>query len=69
MSDELFSSINSSVRFDSAPLQWLKVKDAPFVWAEERQSAFRQLKRALMKPPILVYLDIKRKFKLYVDSS
>ncbi|GMF21852.1 unnamed protein product [Phytophthora fragariaefolia] len=31
--------------------------------------AFQQLKRALMKPPILVYPDMKKLFKLYVDSS
>ncbi|KAG3084466.1 hypothetical protein PI125_g19510 [Phytophthora idaei] len=53
----------------SAPLERLKVKGAPFVWTEDRDSAFWQLKRALTKPPILVYPDIKRRFKLYVVSS
>ncbi|KAE8970769.1 hypothetical protein PR001_g27106 [Phytophthora rubi] len=53
----------------SAPLERLKVKDAPFVWNEDCEAAFRQLKRALLKPPILVYPDGKKRFKLYVDSS
>ncbi|KAE9029633.1 hypothetical protein PR001_g11481 [Phytophthora rubi] len=53
----------------SAPLELLKAKEAPFFWSEDCESAFQQLKRALMKPPILVYPDMKKRFKLYVDSS
>jgi hypothetical protein len=53
----------------SAPLERLKVQDEPFLWSEDCESAFRQLKRALVKPPILVYPDMKKRFKLYVDSS
>ncbi|KAE9165774.1 hypothetical protein PF005_g29467 [Phytophthora fragariae] len=47
----------------SAPLERLKVMEAPFFWNEDCESAFQQLKRALMKPPILVYPDIKKRFK------
>ncbi|OWY94564.1 Retrovirus-related Pol Polyprotein from transposon 412, partial [Phytophthora megakarya] len=47
----------------------LKVKDTPFVWDDDCESAFIQLKRALMKPPILVYPDLSKRFSLYVDSS
>ncbi|KAE9036786.1 hypothetical protein PR003_g6925 [Phytophthora rubi] len=53
----------------STPLERLKMKDAPFIWTEDCETAFRQLKRALVKPPILVYPDMKKRFKLYVDSS
>ncbi|KAE8972532.1 hypothetical protein PR003_g27462 [Phytophthora rubi] len=53
----------------STPLERLKVKDAPFLWTEDCEIAFRQLKRALVRPPILVYPDMKKRFKLYVDSS
>ncbi|GMF21930.1 unnamed protein product [Phytophthora fragariaefolia] len=45
------------------------MKDAPFVWTEDCESAFRQLKRALTKPPILIYHDGQKRFKLYIDSS
>ncbi|GMF42734.1 unnamed protein product [Phytophthora fragariaefolia] len=53
----------------SAPLERLKVKDAPFEWNEDCEGDFRRLKRDLMKPPILVYPDGRKRFKLYVDSS
>ncbi|KAE9332380.1 hypothetical protein PR003_g14547 [Phytophthora rubi] len=53
----------------SAPLERLKAKEAPYFWNEDCESAFQQLKRALMKPPILVYPDMTKRFKLYVDSS
>ncbi|KAE9039663.1 hypothetical protein PR001_g7408 [Phytophthora rubi] len=53
----------------STPLERLKAKDAPFLWTEDCEIAFRQLKRALVKPPILVYPDMMKRFKLYVDSS
>ncbi|OWZ24445.1 LOW QUALITY PROTEIN: Retrotransposon Polyprotein [Phytophthora megakarya] len=53
----------------SAPLERLKAKDTPFVWNDDCESAFLQLKRALMKPPILVYPDLNKRFSLYVDSS
>uniref|UniRef100_H3H3R4 RNA-directed DNA polymerase n=1 Tax=Phytophthora ramorum TaxID=164328 RepID=H3H3R4_PHYRM len=53
----------------SAPLERLKVKDAPFDWNADCEAAFRQLKRALVKPPILIYPNSKRRFKLFVDSS
>ncbi|GMF48867.1 unnamed protein product [Phytophthora fragariaefolia] len=53
----------------SALLERLKVKDAPFEWNEDCEGAFRQLKRALIKPPILAYPDMTKRFKWYVDSS
>ncbi|KAE9162631.1 hypothetical protein PF004_g30422 [Phytophthora fragariae] len=53
----------------STPLERLKAKDAPFLWTEDCEIAFQQLKRALVKPPSLVYPDMKKRFKLYVDSS
>lgn len=53
----------------SAPLEQLKTKDTPFVWTDDCESAFKQLKRALVKPPILVYPDHRKRFLLFVDSS
>lgn len=53
----------------SAPIEKLKQKGVEFMWTEDCEAAFRQLKRKLMKPPILVYPDFKKRFKLYVDSS
>ncbi|OWZ15485.1 LOW QUALITY PROTEIN: Retrovirus-related Pol Polyprotein from transposon 412 [Phytophthora megakarya] len=53
----------------SAPLERLKVKGAQFCWDGDCESAFQQLKRALMELPILVYPDLNKRFSLYVDSS
>ncbi|KAE9018561.1 hypothetical protein PF002_g8381 [Phytophthora fragariae] len=53
----------------STLLERLKMKDAPFNWTEDCKTAFRQLKRAHVKPSILVYPDMKKRFKIYVDSS
>ncbi|KAG2763692.1 hypothetical protein PC129_g6526 [Phytophthora cactorum] len=45
------------------------MKNAPFLWTEACESAFVQPKRKLIEPPILVYPDFKKRFKLSVDSS
>ncbi|KAE9347368.1 hypothetical protein PF008_g7833 [Phytophthora fragariae] len=53
----------------SAPIESLKLKGAAFVWTDDCKAAFMQLKRKLIEPPILVYPDFSKRFKLYVDSS
>ncbi|GMF40664.1 unnamed protein product [Phytophthora fragariaefolia] len=53
----------------SAPIERLKAKGVPFVWNDDCEAAFLQLKRKLVEPPILVYPDFSKRFKLYVDSS
>jgi hypothetical protein len=53
----------------SAPIEHLKVKGAEFSWTDDCEDAFLQLKRRLFEPPILVYPDFSKRFKLYVDSS
>ncbi|KAG3088115.1 hypothetical protein PI124_g17146 [Phytophthora idaei] len=53
----------------AAPLERLKQKGVAFRWNDDCDVAFRQLQRALVKPPILVYPNFKKRFKIYVDSS
>ncbi|KAG3109128.1 hypothetical protein PI124_g9769 [Phytophthora idaei] len=53
----------------AAPLERLKQKGVAFRWNDDCEVAFRQLQRALVKPPILVYPNFKKRFKLYVNSS
>lgn len=53
----------------SAPLERLKQKDAAFEWNEDCEDAFLKLRRVLVKPPILIYPDFSKRFKLFVDSS
>ncbi|KAG3143012.1 hypothetical protein PI126_g14804 [Phytophthora idaei] len=53
----------------AAALERLKQKGVAFRWNDDCEVAFRQLQRALVKPPILVYPNFKKRFKIYVDSS
>ncbi|KAE9302984.1 hypothetical protein PR003_g22126, partial [Phytophthora rubi] len=53
----------------SAPIERLKMKGVKFVWNDDCEAAFLQLKRRLVEPPILAYPDATKRFKLYVDSS
>ncbi|KAE9327482.1 hypothetical protein PR003_g16010 [Phytophthora rubi] len=53
----------------SAPIERLKAKGVLFNWDDDCEAAFAQLKRKLVEPPILVYPDFSKRFKLYVDSS
>ncbi|GMF21075.1 unnamed protein product [Phytophthora fragariaefolia] len=53
----------------SASLERLKQKEADFLWDSDCECAFKQLKSVWTRPPILVYPDFSKRFKLYVDSS
>ena len=57
-----FSSIAS-------PLTQLTRKTVPFVWTNECEEAFEKLKECLLSPPILVYPNFEKKFKLTTDAS
>ena len=44
-------------------------KDRQFVWGQEQQSAFEEIKNRLQKPPVLHLPDGKGKFHLFSDTS
>ena len=44
-------------------------KGRQFIWGEEHQNAFDEIKRLLQKPPILYILDNTGRFHLYSDTS
>ena len=44
-------------------------KDRQFVWEQEQQSAFDEIKNRLQKPPVLNLPDGKGRFHLYSDTS
>uniref|UniRef100_A0A1Y1MSR2 Reverse transcriptase/retrotransposon-derived protein RNase H-like domain-containing protein n=1 Tax=Photinus pyralis TaxID=7054 RepID=A0A1Y1MSR2_PHOPY len=50
------------------PLRNLLKKDVEFIWLDDQENAFNQLKEALSKKPVLQYFDAK-KDTISVDAS
>lgn len=53
----------------ASPLHRLMRNDVKYEWGEQQQTAFNQLKQALISSPILVPPDFSREFILYTDAS
>ena len=51
------------------PIYDLTKKDRHFIWGEEQQTAFEEIKSRLQKPPVLSMPDRKGRFLLYSDTS
>ena len=51
------------------PIYELTKKGRPFVWGDEQQKAFDEIKSRLLKPPILSMPDKRGRFLLYSDTS
>ena len=47
----------------------LKKRGRPFVWGDEQQKAFDEIKSRLLKPPILSMPEKRGRFLLYSDTS
>ena len=41
----------------------------PFLWGQEQQRAFKEIKSRLQKPPVLSMLNRRGRFLLYSDTS
>ena len=53
----------------ASPLQDLTQKDARFQWSEQCETAFLQLRHALVSAPVLGYPNFKSPYQLYTDAS
>ena len=53
----------------ASPLTKLTRKKVPFIWSEDCETAFNTLKKCLLSPPILIYPDHSRRFKITTDAS
>ena len=51
------------------PLQKLLKKDAKFEWTNERREAFRCIKEAITKSPVLVSPDYSKDFMIFSFAS
>jgi hypothetical protein len=49
--------------------RWQNRKNVKFVWGDVQQSAFLQLKEALMTPPVLQISDFSKELTLVCDAS
>ncbi|CAI7858276.1 unnamed protein product [Closterium sp. NIES-54] len=53
----------------TGPLTGLLHKDRNFVWGEEVEAAFQELKKFLVSPPVLRIADPSRPFEVVTDAS
>jgi RNase H-like domain found in reverse transcriptase/Reverse transcriptase (RNA-dependent DNA polymerase)/Chromo (CHRromatin Organisation MOdifier) domain/Integrase zinc binding domain/Integrase core domain/Aspartyl protease len=53
----------------SAPMTELTRKDQEFVWNEQAQKAFEELKRRFTEPPVLVFFDENKQSRVDTDAS
>ena len=44
-------------------------KNAKFMWSEECQANFEELKKRLTTSPVLVLPDLSKSFSIYYDAS
>ena len=51
------------------PILDLTRKGRPFIWGEQQQKAFEEIKSRLQKPPVLSMPDRKGRFLLYSNTS
>ena len=51
------------------PLDKVTGKRSTFSWNQERESAFRDLKTALIQAPVLRLNDVAKQFKVHADAS
>jgi hypothetical protein len=51
-----------------SPLLRIK-KDQKFVWGDEQQKAFNEIKEYMKEPPVLVPPQLNKPFKLYVAAD
>ncbi len=53
----------------ASPLTRLLKKDVPFIWHDAQRQAFKSLKHALTRTPVLAFPDYKKSFILSPDAS
>ena len=44
-------------------------KDTKFIWTEEREASFQELKKCLVTSPVLISPDQTKDYEVYCDAS
>ena len=68
-STNYFRSLIKNYAKKTEPLNRLLKKKAKFIWTEDQQKAFDELKSDLTNAPVLAYPDTKKEYNLYCDAS
>ena len=61
--------ISDGLATKSGPLRALLKKNAPFVWEDNEQKAFEEIKDLISSTPVLRYFDPTEPVQLQVDAS
>lgn len=64
-----FRSFIPQLTTKAACLNDLLKNDEPFVWTDQRDEAFHNLKNCLINPPVLTVADPKLPFEIHTDAS
>ena len=51
------------------PMTELLKKDTKFVWTDECEASFQELKKRLVTAPVLILPNIRKDFQVYCDAS
>ena len=51
------------------PMTELLKKDTKFIWTEECEASFQELKKRLVTAPVLILPNIRKEFQVYCDAS
>ena len=51
------------------PVTVLLKKDTKFIWTEECDASFQELKKRLVTAPVLILPDVHKDFQVYCDAS
>ena len=51
------------------PMTELLKKDNKFIWTEDCEASFQELKKRLTTAPVLMLPDIHKEFQVYCDAS
>ena len=51
------------------PMMELLKKDTKFTWTEECEASFQELKKRLVKSPVLILPDQNKDYEVYYDAS
>jgi hypothetical protein len=53
----------------ASPLTWFTLKKEPYIWKEDCEKSFLELKRRLYTALVLALLEMGKPYEVYTDAS